>query len=142
MLIQVGDLPRSEYVRSEFWSHGLFGRVITRTNYDNWGYIRLWQGHPWQDREVSLRFIAEYRAQQCLPGRPAENIIDLAISGAWVVFRYGSADIPLPRGCTMMPDRYWYRYVDKRTTSFHRRTVASMESMCCYLCRVMQSSTP
>lgn len=142
MLIQVGGLPRAESVRSEFWSHGLFCRVRTRRAHDNWGYVRLWHGHPWQNNEVALKFIAERRAMQCSRRPPSETVIDLAISEAWVVFRYASADIPLPRGYTIKPDRYWYRAAKNSTASGYSSVVVTMESMCCYLCRVLSKYTP
>jgi hypothetical protein len=142
MLIQVGDLPRVQSVRSEFWSHGLFCKVRRQRAFDNWGYIRLWRGHSWQSREISLGLVAKHRAQQLLRSASDEQIIDLAISDTWVVFRYPSADLPIPRGYGMRPDRYWYRRADNQLTDGHRRIVANLESMCCYLCSVMQFSTP
>lgn len=142
MLIQVGNQPRANSVQSEFWSHGLFCKVRSQRSYDNWGYIRLWQGHPWQNCAAALQLAAEHRAQQCAMIPPDEHVIGLAISGAWVVFRYADAGLPIQRGYSMLPDRYWYRLVSKSTTSQQRRVVANLESMCCYLCSVMQSSTP
>lgn len=142
MLIQVGGLPRVKSVWSEFWSHGLFCKVRSQRTHDNWGYIRLWQGHPWQDREVTLQLVAKHRAQQLRRAECDEQLIDLAISATWVVFRYPIADLQIPRGYTMRPDRYWYRRVSKSTTSQQCGIAANLESMCCYLCSVMQFSTP
>lgn len=142
MLIQVGGQPRVASVQSEFWSRGLFCKVRSQRSYDNWGYIRLWPGHPWHNREAALRLVAEHRAQQCAMIPPDDNAIQLAISATWVVFRYAEAGLPIQRGYSMLPDRYWYRRVSKSTTSYQLRTVANLESMCCYLCSVLQSSTP
>lgn len=140
MLIQVGGLPRSKSICSQFWSRNTFCMVSYSTP-NAWGHIRLWRGHPWLQKQLELTLITRERVSRYTKSRnPMDDSIGLAVSDTWVIFCCTAAAVQLPRGAGMRPDRYWFKKKGKKLGTDYELSVKYTESLCCYLCRVMSST--